>query len=48
MDYQVRNMLEWSDSHKNFDHILNFHVVIEKTNVVIFCMVHWSVNKKWT
>jgi hypothetical protein len=22
-------------------------VVIEKTNLVIFCMVHWSVNKKW-
>jgi hypothetical protein len=22
-----------------------FNVVIEKTNLVIFCMVHWSVNK---
>jgi hypothetical protein len=22
-------------------------VIIEKTNLVIFCMVHWSVNKKW-
>jgi hypothetical protein len=30
---------------KNFNHILNFNVVTEKTNLVIFCMVHWSVNK---
>jgi hypothetical protein len=33
MDYQVRNMLELSVSHKNFNHILNFNVVIEKTNL---------------
>jgi hypothetical protein len=26
--------------------ILIFNVVIEKTNLVIFCMVHWSFNKK--
>jgi hypothetical protein len=48
MDYQVRNMLGWSVSHKNFNHILNFNVVIEKTNLVIFCIVHWSVSRKWT
>jgi hypothetical protein len=40
-------MLEWSVSHKNFNHILNLNVVTENTNLVIFCMVHWSVNKKW-
>jgi hypothetical protein len=22
--------------------------VIEKTSLVMFCMVHWSVNEKWT
>jgi hypothetical protein len=48
MDCQVQNMLEWGVSHKNFNHILNFNVVIEKSNLVIFRMVHLSVNKKWT
>jgi hypothetical protein len=33
MDYQARNMLVWSVIHKNFNHILNFKVVIEKTNL---------------
>jgi hypothetical protein len=28
------------------NHILNFNVVIEKTSLITFCMVHWSVNKK--
>jgi hypothetical protein len=46
MDYQVRNMPECRVSHKNFNHILNFNVVFKKTNLVIFCTVHWSVNKK--
>jgi hypothetical protein len=38
MDNQVWNILEWSVSHKNFNHILNFNVVTEKTNLVTYIL----------